>query len=214
MENNLTEKPVKVTTTRRSKAMQREALYSLLATEEEYTNLTDYFGLDPDRMDNLSRELSPCFGEARLATPQNVMQILQYDIQGYTSQLIAKQVGLETEQIYHIRQSDAYKVAREEVLKQVISGARKYMEVSTIKAVKTLVQCLDSKNEKVKLTAAQDILNRAGLAATQQIEITSNMGTSFEHFSDAELAEIMKKESIIPQNAEVIEIVADTIIES
>lgn len=208
------DKAIKVTSSRKSKAMQREALYSLLATEEEYTNLSDYFGIDADRMDNLSRELSPCFGEAKLATPQNVMQILQYDIQGYTSQLIAKQVGIEVQQVYHIRQSDAYKLAREEVLKQVITGARKYMEVSTIKAVKTLVQCLDSKNEKVKLTAAQDILNRAGLGATQQIEITGNMGTSFDHFSDAELAEIMKKESIIPQNAEVIEVVADTIIES
>lgn len=203
---------IEVTSMRATSIKQRTALYSILAKEEEYSNLSDYLSVDKEVTENVSRELVNSFENKTFFTPEKVMQVLQYDIQGYPTGLIAKTMGITPQQVTDVKRSDSYKLAKDEVLRSVIDGARKYMEVASIKAVKTLVQCLDSNSEKVRLAAAQDILNRSGLSAPQQIEITSTVN-NFENFSDAELAEILKKESAIPKNAEVISIVPSAVIE-
>ena len=200
---------LKIVPTREAAAMQRNAFSAIFANEEEYQDLAEYVGADENIVDAVSKELEHKTGKASLVTPKNILAIMQLDVQGLPARRIALALSLEEGQIKYVQSSDAYKSAKEELLRQVVSGARKYMEVAALKAVKTLVTCLASQNEKVRLSAAQDILNRSGLQAPQQIEITSNVN-NFEAFTTEQLAEILKKDAAIPKHAEVIEVVADS----
>lgn len=203
------EKGVKLSTRKVNEMKQRAALHSMLAQDEEYTDLVNYVDVDPEGHDILGVEMDKLFESKGLISPATITQILQYDIQGYNPILIAKLMNLQPDQIRRIKNSDAYKISREELLNAVVSGARKYMEVATLKAVKTLLQCMDSPSEKIRLAASQDLLNRAGLQAPTQIEISTPMN-NFEGMSDADLAEILKKERAIPGKAEVVHLGAST----
>jgi hypothetical protein len=197
-----------VTSGQDASTRQRKALHTLLAKDEEYGDLASYINIDDAIGENISKELEvePIENAKRLyGSPQNIMKVLQYDIQGYPVKLIATQLGISEMGVSRIKASESYAAARAEVLGSVIEGARKYMEVATVKAVKTLIECLDSNNEKVRLTAAQDVLTRTGLSAPQQIEITNNVN-NFGNYTDDELLEIMKKEKVIPSGAEVIDV--------
>lgn len=197
------DKGITLSTKKEAEVKQRAALHTLLSTDEEYTELADYIDVNEDTYVALGIELDKLFDSRGLLTPATVTRILQYDVQGYNPTLIAKLMRLKPEQVRMVKSSDAYKIAKDELLNSVVTGARKYMEVATLKAVKTLMQCLDSGNERVRLAASQDLLNRAGLQAPTQIEITTQT-TNFEHMSDEELAEILKKDRAIPGNAEVV----------
>lgn len=189
---------------------QRAALHSMLATEEEYKDLTDYIDIDTQMADNLSEEFLDIFGGVSKAAPKAIMAVLQLDLQGHSVSGIARHIGIEEAQVRSMRASEAYRTAKEEVLRGVVVGARKFMEVASLKAVKTLVNCLDSNNEKIKLSAAQDILNRSGLSAPQHIELTTNVN-NFENFTTEQLEEILKKDKVIARKSEVIEVVSEQI---
>lgn len=203
---------VKLSPSRKAKSVQRQALHALLASDEEYASLEDHVDMDKTVGERIRQQLLEDFDGKPTASAANVMKILQYDMQGYSIALIAKSVGLDASQVSYIKSTDLYKDAKDEILKAVIESSRKYMEVATIKAVKTLVQCMDSISDKVRLAASQDVLNRAGLAAPQQIEITSNVN-NFEGFTDDQLLEIMRKEDVVSSRAEVISIGPPDIIE-
>jgi len=194
---------IRLSNTQQSNLRQRAALHSLLAQDEEYSDLVSHIEIDPSSYDILGSEMDKLFESKGLISPATITQILQYDVQGYNPKLIAKLMNLTPEQVLRIKASDAYQISRTELLNAVVSGARKYMEVATIKAVKTLVQCMDSTNEKVRLAASQDVLNRAGLQAPTQIEISTQVN-NFEGLSDDELAEILRKEKAIPSKGEVL----------
>lgn len=200
---------LRLSSAQQSNLRQRAALHSLLAQDEEYSDLVSHIEIDPSSYDILGSEMDKLFESKGLISPATITQILQYDVQGYNPKLIAKLMNLTPEQILRIKASDAYQISRTELLNAVVSGARKYMEVATIKAVKTLVQCMDSTNEKVRLAASQDVLNRAGLQAPTQIEISTQVN-NFEGLSDEELAEILRKEKAIPANGEVLKIGTST----
>lgn len=204
------ETKLKVVSTPEAETNQRKALYTILAQEEEYNDIATFVDVDTQIAENLSAELAHVFDGKTSASPKNVMAVLQLDLQGYPVAKIAQKMSMKDSQIAHIKATDSYRIAKEEVLRQVVQGARKYMEIASIKAVKTLLTCLDSSNEKIKLSAAQDILNRSGLQAPQQIEITSNVN-NFEGFTTEQLEEMLKKEAIIPRRSEVIEVGAHTI---
>lgn len=204
------ENGIKLSTRKQNEMKQRAALHSMLSEDEEYRDLVNYVEIDPDAHDILGVEMDRLFESKGLISPATITQILQYDIQGYNPMLIARLMNLQPDQIRRIKSSDAYKISKEELLNAVVAGARKYMEVATIKAVKTLVQCLDSSSEKIRLAASQDLLNRAGLQAPTQIEISTQVG-SFEGLSDEQLAEIMQKEKAIPARAEVVHLVPGAI---
>lgn len=202
---------IPITPSKEAGAKQRAALHTMLANDEEYHELSEYIAMGEEIGSEIVRELKTLDGEdvklAHMST-KNVMKVLQYDIQGYPSRTIAKLINLPAHEVVRIRTTDAYLTAKEQVLGSVVEGARKYMEVATLKAVKTLVECLESSNEKIRLAAAQDVLSRTGLNAPQQIEITQTVN-NFENYSDEELLEIMKKENFLPKHAEVISVGPD-----
>lgn len=198
-------KKPKIRTIQKSDRMQRAALWSLLSTEEEYNNLIDFSNYQKDIELGMESEIGRLFNGERLDLKALVLKILQYDVQGYTNIVIARELDLPIERIVSVKTTETYKIAKKELLAAVLESSRKYMEISTVKAVKTLVECMDSRNEKVRMLAAQDLLNRAGLQAPQQIEI-KNTTPDFAHLSDSDLEEILKKEKYIPADAEVVSI--------
>lgn len=184
----------------KSDMRQRAALHQLLVRDEEYTALGDYLSISPDITDNIDEDVR---AETQISSTKNVMQLVFYDIQGYSAELVATTLGMSKSTVLKIRQSDAYKNARTAVTSEIVKHARGIMEVSAIQAVKTLTDCLASNNEKIKLGAASEILNRIGLTATQKVEVTAT-SNNMVNLSDEQLAEILKTSNLIESSAEVV----------
>jgi hypothetical protein len=138
-------------------------------------------------------------------SPQNILKVVLMDIQGYSNIKIGKELGMAEVTVRTIKKMDSYITSKEQLLNTIIEGARQYMEAASVKAIKSLLECLDSPNERIKLMAAQDILNRVGLSTPQQIEVIQN-NSNFAKYSNDELMEIMKKDKVVPKNAEVIDV--------
>jgi hypothetical protein len=189
-------------------AKQRAAISALLATDEEYTNIQSYMPIDEDIGENLRRELleRPQDGtDLPKMSPQNILKVVLMDIQGYNNTKIGKELGMNESVVRTIKKMDSYITSKEQLLNTIIEGARQYMEAASVKAIKSLLECLDSPNERIKLMAAQDILNKVGLSTPQQIEVIQN-NSNFAKYSNDELMEIMKKDKVVPKNAEVIDV--------
>ena len=167
---------------------QRSVLRDILLADPEYENLADHIDLDKDIEDSLDADVRR---ETALLDIDGVMKVLHSDIQGLGAGQISTMYGLTVEQVKTIRRSSAYKTARQAVLAEVVNTSRNIMEVASLKAVKTLAECMNSKNEKVKLAASVEVLNRVGLNSTQKLEVTTQ-SANFSGLSDAELAEILR----------------------
>lgn len=199
MEENV-QAPVVVRDGKTAKRKQRDALHMLLSRDDEYVNMQDHIVLSEEVESSLDKNVQE---ETRLVSVTNIMKLVCMDVQGFGTDAIAKNMAMSKDDVTVIRRSDAFKSAREAMMTAIIEKSRSMIEVSTMKAVKTLTECMESKNDKVKLSAAVEVLNRTGLNATQKIELTTTQNTMV-NFTDDELAEILRNSSAIPTTAEVI----------
>lgn len=196
----IVETVVKLVSTKQASLKQRMSLHQMLSEDEEYGNLGDRLHMAEEITTSLVKDVE---GRAILASDKNVMQIVYLDVQGYPNTLIARQLGILPQQVSAIKSSDAYIATKEGVMGAVMAEARKYMQISSIKAVKTLLDCMGSSSEKIRLAAASDVLNRIGMTAPQQIELISS-ANGFGNFTEDELAEIVRKEAL-PKGAVIVE---------
>lgn len=183
-----------------AKKQQREALHKLLSRDDEYTNMGDHVLIDATIEENIDKEVA---AETQIGGIKDIMKLVYLDTQGYGTQAISTAMKLTSEDVAAIRRSESFKIAKDAVLAEIMAMSRRMMEVTAMKAVKTLTECMDSKNDKIKLSAAVEVLNRTGLSATQKIELTTTNNTMV-NFTEDELAEIIRSSNAIPVNAEVI----------
>lgn len=164
------------------------ALQDILNSEDEYRNLQDHIAIDDELEDAMLREMQK---DAECNSIVNVSALLYYDVQGFSPQATAALLGITPGQVVRIRKTDSFTEARKAVMDEVLKLSRRMIDISSIKAVKTLLSCMDSGNDKIRLSAAVEILNRVGLSSTQKVEITTTAG-GMQTYSDEELAEILK----------------------
>lgn len=201
-EKAVNNKIVPLRNTKEAKKQQRKSLHNILSSDEEYANLQEHIILSNETVKSSIEDIK---AETNLKSVENVMQLIQHDIQGYGTSAISELMGVKHDDVLAIRRSDTYKALRTKVMSEIIELSKRAIEVSTIKAVKTLMECMESKNDKVKLSAAVEVLNRTGLTATQKIELTTTTHNEISSFTDEELAEILRGSQGLPANAEVIE---------
>ena len=190
-----TEKKSIVRNVKDAKIKQRSALHDLLSGDEEYANMGDFIMLSREDMDFLKEDVSE---ETGLTGLGNVMGVIYCDIQGYSLSAMANKLGLDKMDIQKIRNSAAFKAAKDSVMQEVLKLSRQMIEVSTIKAVKTLTECMNSRVDKVRLSAAVEVLNRTGLTATQKIELTTQ-NNNMQNFTDDQLQEILRSNKLLPE---------------
>lgn len=165
------------------------ALATRLATEPEYKNMKDYITLPQELIDSIDEDVMM---ETKLTSVSNVMNLLYMDVQGHSMPRMAMVLGISLMEVEIIRKSQAYSTVRESLLREILNTARNVMQVSTLKAVKSLYECMESTDERIKLQAAKEILDRVGLSGTQKLEVVATQGGTIDKLTNDDLAEILR----------------------
>ena len=165
------------------------SMVGILQKDVEYKYLADYVPLKQGLLDSLDADV---MAETRLDSVSNVVNLLYMDVQGHSLPRICMVLGLNTKDVQKIRSSDAYSTVRAALLAEILTTSKRVMEVSTLKAVKTLYECMDSGSEKIKLMAAKEILDRVGLNATQKLELSTTEISGMTKLTEEQLQEILK----------------------
>ena len=172
---------------------QRSTLYEMLSADAEYQDMENHIIVGNDLEETIDDDVRR---ETKLSNMNNVMKLLFLDIQGYGARNVAREMGLTEYEVAQVRKSVAYRDAKATVMAEILNMSKNIMEVSAIKAVKTLTECMSSSNEKVKLAASVEVLNRVGLNTPQKVELTTT-NMNLMKISDEDLAEILKNSNVI-----------------
>ena len=165
------------------------SMVGILQKDVEYKYLADYVPLKQSLLDSLDADV---LAETKLDSVVNVVNLLYMDVQGHSLPRICMALGLNKNEVQQIRSTDAYTAVRQALLSEILTTSKRVMEVSTLKAVKTLYECMDSGSEKIKLMAAKEILDRVGLNATQKLELSTSEISGMTKLTEEQLQEILK----------------------
>lgn len=172
---------------------QRSTLYEMLSADAEYQDMENHIIVGNDLEETIDDDVRR---ETKLSNVNNVMKLLFLDIQGYGARNVAREMNMTEHEVAQVRKSVAYRDAKATVMAEILNMSKNIMEVSAIKAVKTLTECMSSSNEKVKLAASVEVLNRVGLNTPQKVELTTT-NMNLMKISDEDLAEILKNSNVI-----------------
>ena len=176
------------------------ALSTRMSQEPEYKNMKDYVSLPQDVLDSLDEDVMQ---ETKLTSVANVMNLLYMDVQGHSVPRMAMVLGITIREVDLIKKSETYRAVRQGLLQEILSTARNVMQVSTLKAVKSLYECMESHDDRIKLMAAKEVLDRVGLSGTQKLEVVAIQPGDAAKLSDSDLAEILRSSmEVITKNDE------------
>ncbi len=172
----------------------------LLKDIMENNDLPDFVCIEDTAVEDSERyiEVLPCdiedarklHAETR-SSKVDLSKLAMYHVQGYGTSEVAKIFGVSVRRICEIKASDKFKAMLTVLNLEIISTARTFLTASGLKAVKTLLQCMDSRDDRVKLNAATQVLDRIGLKNPDQIEIISK-GDRINEMSQEELMGVIK----------------------
>ena len=85
-----------------------------------------------------------------------------------TAQTIAsREVGVRRETLWRWAQLPAFIALVDSLQREVASDARRRLSSAAVKAVETLVGLLSADDDRIRLTAARDVLDRVGIASSR-----------------------------------------------
>jgi hypothetical protein len=123
-------------------------------------------------------------------------------MRGFTNGQIASEIGVHIRVVMELKKADEYLAVLNSINEEIIKTARMFLSSASLKATKTLVDCLDSKYDKIRIQAATEILNRVGVKTPDQIEFVNkanNIDTmtpdELEDLINLGLEEIMNKKT-------------------
>lgn len=121
----------------------------------------------------------------------NMVQVLMYHVKGYASKDIAEILNVKLDTIKHIKRTDDFKMMVQSLISEVVSAGRMFLSTAGMRAVKTLIDLLQSPNDKVRLQASMEILNRIGLKSPDKLEIVTK-GDAIRQMDEKELMNLVK----------------------
>lgn len=124
-------------------------------------------------------------------TDVNLTRFAYFFMQGYSVTQIADAMGIDRSTAKRVRSSEEFKAVLNTLSAEVIATAQTFLQASSLKAVRTLIQCMDSANEKVKLSAATEVLDRVGLKSPDRLEVLAK-NDSLTQMDDARLLDLIK----------------------
>jgi hypothetical protein len=160
-------------------------------------NIQDYLSLDfeeavipPKPTKSTTLEVLDS-DKSKTASTINIMKVVYMTVQGFSNATIGEELGVTASDIITLKKTDDFMRLKDAVTQEVINAGRMFMAMGTIKAVRTLLQCMDSSNEKIKLMAATQVLDRVGLKTPEQIEIL-NKGNNLSKMNNEDLLKIIQ----------------------
>ena len=107
----------------------------------------------------------------KFRTDVNLTRFAYFFMQGYSMTQIAEALGIDKSIAVRIRSSEEFRAVLNTLSAEVIATAQVFLQASALKAVRTLIQSMDSSNEKVRLAASVEVLDRVGLKSPDKLEI-------------------------------------------
>lgn len=121
----------------------------------------------------------------------SLTKLAYYHVQGYTNAELASVFGVSSTVIKKNKESEEYKALLNTISAEIVSTGRMFLQSAGIKAVRTLIHCLDSPNDKIKLQASKEVLDRIGLKEPDKLEVIAK-GDAISSMSEEELLGLVK----------------------
>jgi hypothetical protein len=132
----------------------------------------------------------------------DLIKMAFYYIQGYDTKTMARVFDVNEKHISRLKSSAKFKAVLATLNAEIVSTARVFLAASGMKAVVTLIKCMDSRDDRTKLKASTEVLDRIGIRTPEQLEIIQK-GDKISGMDEHQLLEFIKlgmKE--LPQNSE------------
>lgn len=120
-----------------------------------------------------------------------ITKIATMHLQGWTTGQIGTELNLKPKVIRDIKATQQFRDIADTITAKVVDTSRDLIKATTLKAVQTLFEVLESGSDKVRLGAAQDILNRVGLKQAETINIVAKNDDT-AHMSEEELKDLVR----------------------
>lgn len=121
----------------------------------------------------------------------NLVKMGYYFSQGNDVSDIANYMGLRRDTVRQAIKSDEFKAVMNSITVEVVNVARMFLASAGITAVRTLIDCMNSSNDKVRLKAATETLDRIGITEPKKIELIAE-GSAFNGMSDTQMLEMIR----------------------
>ena len=112
-------------------------------------------------------------------------------MQGMSTKDIAEELRVTPTQIRKLKQDEDYKEIVKTITGTVVNKSKELIQSASMKATLTLMSMMDSNSDKIRLTAAQDILNRVGVKEATTVNIVAKNDHT-ANMSEEELKDLIK----------------------
>jgi DNA-binding MarR family transcriptional regulator len=123
------------------------------------------------------------------------VKIALFSAQGYSPKEICAQTGLKIDYLSVVLKSKEYQAAVELLTRQVKYYAKAVLVTFVPRALNNLYSLMESANEKIKLAATKEVLDRIGIVDMSEFFLSADKKTLSENvagLSDAQLKAIIE----------------------
>ena len=168
-------------------ATRAQLLRSIMANNEipDFVVIEEHI-ISPEEREALAESLNK-----KGTQKVDLVKLAYYYIQGYNTKELSEIFDADPQHINRIKASDKFRAIITSLNAEIVSTARTFLTAAGFKAVKTLLMCMDSNDDRVKLNAATQVLDRIGLKTPEQIEVIQK-GAVVNKMSDEELMGLIK----------------------
>lgn len=130
--------------------------------------------------------------KALILTDVNLARFTYQYIQGANSDDLAKSFKISKALVNSIKCLPQFKRMLTLITAEVTYSAKMFLNTAGLKATRTIVELLDSDDEKVRFSAAKDILDRMGVKNAAAGSVESGKKDDLSHMNEEQLKEILK----------------------
>ena len=112
-------------------------------------------------------------------------------LQGCDVAEVAKELDVSTKYLRKLKESEDYREVVNTMTHTVVETSKDFIKAASVKATMTLLDSLDSNSDKIRLSAAQDILNRVGIKQADTVNLKVTADATADKTED-ELKDIIK----------------------
>lgn len=127
----------------------------------------------------------------RLERPGILHQVAALYVQGFTYTQIAKEMGVKPTAVRNITKRDSFKRIVDELGEEVIMACKSFLKTGAVTATGVLLDSMTSNDDKIRLQAANSVLDRVGLKSANNIEIKTQINALSVLTDDEIMAEII-----------------------
>lgn len=121
----------------------------------------------------------------------NLVKMAYMYAQGFDVGEIAANFDVEMSTVRTAMRSQEFKDTMNSLTYEIVDVARIFLASNGIAAVRTLLDCMQSTNDQVRLRAAIEILDRIGLKEPTKIEVIQN-ADNFKDMTDADMLALIQ----------------------